>query len=115
MPDLGLINSRYTMTVRSSNKKLRVYSWSPHDYRTFAEVDFDPVPGKWYTMKLEVQPRGESASVRGKLWPRDETEPEAWTVEMIDPAPNLSGSPGLYGNAQEAEIYIDNLSVVPNP
>ena len=112
MSDLGLINSRYTMTARSSNKKLRVYSWSPHDYRTFAEVDFDPVPGKWYTMKLEVVPRGESASVRGKLWVRGEAEPEAWTVEMIDPTPNLSGSPGLYGNAQEAEIYIDNLSVV---
>ena len=38
MPDFGLINSRYTMTVRSSNKQLRLYSWSPHDYRTFAEV-----------------------------------------------------------------------------
>ena len=114
MSDLGLINSRYTMTARSSNKKLRLYSWSPHDYRTFAEVDFDPEPGKWYTMKLEVQPRGESASVRGKLWPRGETEPEAWTVELIDPTPNLSGSPGLYGNAQEAEIYLDNLSVVAN-
>ena len=114
MPDLGLINSRYTMTVRSSNKKLRVYSWSPHVDRTFAEVDFDPVPGKWYTMKLKVVPRGEEASVRGKLWVRGEAEPEAWTIEMIDPMPNLSGSPGLYGNAQEAEIYIDNLSVVSN-
>ena len=114
MSDLGLINSRYTMTARSSNKKLRLYSWSPHDYRTFAEVDFDPEPGKWYTMKLEVQPRGESASIRGKLWVRGEAEPEAWTVEMIDPTPNLSGSPGLYGNAQEAEIYLDNVSVVGN-
>jgi len=110
MPDLGLINSRYTMTARSSNKELRLYSWSPHDYRTYAAVDFDPEPGKWYTMKLQVS----GSLVRGKLWPRGETEPAVWTVEMNDPEPNLSGSPGLYGNAQEAEIYIDNLSVVPN-
>ncbi len=114
MSDLGLINSRYTMTVRSSNKKLRLYSWSPHDYRTFAEVDFDPVPGKWYSMKLQVVPQGSKASVRGKLWVRGEPEPDEWTIGIVDESPNLSGSPGMYGNAQEAEIYIDNVSVVAN-
>ncbi|MCG8450590.1 MAG: PQQ-like beta-propeller repeat protein [Pirellulales bacterium] len=114
MPDLGLINSRYTMTVRSSNKQLRIYSWSPHDYRTFAEAPFDPQPGKWYTMKLQVKPHGTYARVQGKLWQRGNVEPEDWTVEMVDLSPNLSGSPGLYGNAQEAEIFVDNISVVPN-
>ncbi len=123
MSDFGLINSRYTMTVRSSNKELRLYSWSPHDYRTYASVPFDPEPGKWYTMKLEVTPTKfaaigsestASAKVRGKLWVRGEKEPDDWTVEMVDESPNLAGSPGLYGNAQEAEIYIDNVSVVAN-
>jgi len=114
MSDFGLINSRYTMTARSSNKKLRLYSWSPHDYRTFAEVDFDPEPGKWYTMKLCIEPLGKTASVRGKLWPRGEAEPDEWTIAMTDDAPNLTGSPGFYGNAQEAEIFIDNVSVVSN-
>ncbi len=110
MPDFGLINSRYTMTVRSSNKQLRLYSWSPHDYRAFAEVDFDPQPGKWYTMKLQV----EGSHMRGKLWERGGAEPSQWTVEMNDTSPNLNGSPGLYGNAQEAEIYLDNVSVTAN-
>jgi hypothetical protein len=120
MPDLGLINSRYTLTARSSNKQLRIYSWSPHDYRTYADVDFDPEPGKWYTMKLRVDIQGESseegetALVRGKLWPRGEAEPAAWTVEIVDPSPNRTGSPGIYGNAQEAEIYLDNISVFAN-
>lgn len=114
MPDLGLINSRYTMTVRSSNKELRIYSWSPHDYRTYASVPFDPEPGKWYTMKFHVDPQGETALVRGKLWVKGEAEPSDWTVEMVDESPNLTGSPGLYGNAQEAEVYIDNLTVVAN-
>lgn len=114
MPDFGLINSRYTMTARSSNKELRIYSWSPHDYRTYASVPFDPTPGKWYTMKLRVDPQGETAMVRGKLWVRGEGEPSDWTVEIVDESPNLMGSPGLYGNAQEAEIYLDNVSVVAN-
>ena len=114
MPDLGLINSRYTMTVRSSNKELRIYSWSPHDYRTYASVPFDPEPGKWYTMKFRVDPQGETSVVRGKLWVRGEAEPSDWTVEMTDESPNLTGSPGLYGNAQEAEVYLDNLTVVGN-
>ena len=123
MPDFGLINSRYTMTARSSNKELRIYSWSPHDYRAYASVPFDPEPGKWYTMKLEVRPQQfsaigskptSSAVVRGKLWERGQAEPEEWTVEMIDESPNLNGSPGMYANAQEAEISVDNLSVVAN-
>ncbi|MCH2113863.1 MAG: PQQ-like beta-propeller repeat protein [Pirellulales bacterium] len=114
MSDLGLINSRYTMTVRSSNEQLRLYSWSPHDYRTYASVPFDPKPGKWYTMKLQVVPAGETTTIRGKLWPHGETEPAAWTVQMVDQSPNLCGSPGLYGNAQEAEIFVDNLVVTPN-
>jgi len=114
MPDLGLINSRYTMTVRSSNKQLRIYSWSPHEYRTYAEVPFDPLPEKWYTMKLKVAPAGSTATVRGKLWVRGEPEPGEWTIEMVDESPNLSGSPGLYGNAQEAEVFVDNVSVVSN-
>jgi len=114
MSDLGLINSHYTMTVRSANKKLRVYSWSPSDFRAYAEVDFDPEPGRWYTMKLEVIPQGSKAVVRGKLWPRGEEEPSAWTVQFTDPRPNVEGSPGLYGHASEAEIFLDNVSVTAN-
>ena len=68
------------------------------------------MPGEWYTMKLQV----DGSTIRGKLWVRGENEPEAWTVEMMDSSPNLFGSPGLYGNAQEAEFYIDNVSVVSN-
>jgi hypothetical protein len=120
LPDVGLINSRYTMTLRGMNRQLRLYSWSPHDYRSFVASEFDPQPEVWYTMKFSVVPEptadGENhqALVRGKLWPRDEQEPTAWTAEMVDHSPNLSGSPGLYGNAQEAEFYIDNIHVVSN-
>jgi len=114
LPDFGLINSRYTMTIRSSNRQLRLYSWSPHDFRTYAAAEFLPETDRWYTMKLRVEPAGDRATVRGKIWPREQAEPTEWAVEMVDHSPNLQGSPGLYGNASEAEILLDNLVVVPN-
>ncbi len=114
LPDVGLINSRYTMTLRGMNHQVRLYSWSPHDYRTFASVEFQPQPDVWYSMKFSVEPAGNEAIVRGKLWPRGEKEPKEWTIEMVDKSPNLTGSPGLYGNAQEAEFFINHIRVTSN-
>jgi hypothetical protein len=112
--DVGLINSGYFMTIRGESGKLRIDSWPSHDFRTHQMIDADIQPGTWYTMKLTVVPEGSTAVVRGKLWKRGESEPSDWTVEMVDQAPNLSGSPGLYGHASDAEIYLDNLQVTPN-
>ena len=96
------------------NNELRIYSWIPSDYRTYASVEFTPESHKWYTMKMRVDPAGSKAIVRGKLWPRGEAEPQSWTIEMEDSAPNLFGSPGLFGKAEVAEISIDNIKVYPN-
>jgi hypothetical protein len=112
--DVGLINSGYYMTIRGESIKLRIDSWPSHDVRTHQMVDTDIKPGEWYTMKFTVVPEGKTAVVRGKLWKRGETEPENWTIEMVDQAPNLHGSPGLYGHASDAEIFLDNLQVTPN-
>jgi outer membrane protein assembly factor BamB len=112
--DVGLINSGYFMTIRGESKKLRIDSWPSHDFRTHQMIDVQIDPGQWYTMKLTVIPEGNTAIVRGKLWKRGEAEPKNWTVEMVDEAPNMQGSPGLYGHASDAEIYLDNLQVTPN-
>ena len=114
LSDVGLINSRYYMTLRGQTGELRTDSWPPHDFRTHESIDFDFEPGEWYTMKLTVVPDGDTTTVCGKLWKRGEVEPDDWTIEMVDHAPNLHGSPGLYGHASDAEIYIDNLTVTPN-
>jgi hypothetical protein len=68
----------------------------------------------WYRMKLrgDNQPDG-SAIARGKVWPADEPEPEAWTIEKHDTIPHLEGSPGIYGDGI-AELYFDNISVYPS-
>jgi len=114
LPDVGLINSRYTLVLRGMSHKVRLDSWPSHDVRTFQMADFDAQPGVWYTMKLTVIPQGSRAVCRGKIWKRGESEPSDWTVEMVDHSPNLHGSPGLFGNANDAEIYHDNIEVTPN-
>ena len=125
LPDFGLINSRYTLTTRTSNREgaapgerggreIRVDSWAAHDYRTSASQPFESEAGVWYRLKLRVEPQDDRALVQGKIWPRDQDEPTAWLVEMTDDRPNLQGSPGLYGNAQEAPFYVDNIKVTPN-
>lgn len=114
LPDFGITNSRYTMTVRSLNGKVRIYSWSPHDFRTFAEAEFHPEPNKWYTMKLRVEPGDGDVKVFGKLWPRDEQEPAEWSIEMVDKSPNVQGSPGLFGKSDTAELFVDNIKVYSN-
>ncbi len=114
LPDIGLIGQRYVLDLMGQSKKLQIRMWSPQLARLSAEVPLDWQPDTWYRMKLRVETEGDAAVIRGKIWPRDEPEPEAWTVEARDEAPNLSGSPGLYGNAKDAELYYDNLTVTPN-
>jgi hypothetical protein len=33
---------------------------------------------------------------------------------MVDRSPNLQGTPGIYGNTPDAEVYLDNVRVRPN-
>ncbi|MFM9116465.1 MAG: hypothetical protein ACKOU6_09940, partial [Planctomycetota bacterium] len=55
-----------------------------------------------------------TAICRGKVWPKDQPEPTDWTIEMVDSRPNKAGSPGLFGNATNAEVFYDNVTVTPN-
>jgi hypothetical protein len=112
--DVGLINGRYQLSIRGLNRKLRLDTWTTSDYRTHEQVEFQPEPDVWYTMKLTVVPGDDVADVRGKIWRRGDEEPTDWTVQMVDHSPNLHGTPGLYGNSPEAEIYLDNVIVTPN-
>ncbi len=114
-PDVvGIINSGYTLGIRPGSQTLSLYSWASHDYRTQKTIDFAPKIGVWYRLKLRVDQKDGKAVVRGKHWLRDQAEPQGWTLEMTDERPQKSGSPGVFGNAQTAPFYLDNLSVVAN-
>ena len=116
LPTAGLINSRYTFALFGPSQEARLYSWCTHDKRTQAAVAMDLEAGVWYRMKLSVVPNPEEgvAVVQAKVWPRGEAEPGEWTLDFVDKAPNLQGSPGLFGDAKEAEFYVDNITVTPN-
>jgi len=113
MPDIGLIAQGYTLDLQGANQALQIRSWVPQR-RMASTNDFPWQADCWYTMKFRAEVIGGQASLRGKVWPRDEDEPENWSVEATDSSPNLSGSPGLFGNAKNAEIFLDNIRVTEN-
>ncbi|MFG0255152.1 MAG: PQQ-binding-like beta-propeller repeat protein [Rhodopirellula sp. JB053] len=117
MPDIGLTAHGYVLDLMGNSQQLQIRTWSPQ-LRMAQTVDFPWDPDRWYRMKLraEVKGSGENAVavLQGKVWPRDEAEPEAWTVTAEDKSPVMTASPGLYGNAKVAEIAIDNLEVTEN-
>ncbi|MFM8735010.1 MAG: PQQ-binding-like beta-propeller repeat protein [Pirellulales bacterium] len=118
MPDMGLVAQRYTLDLMGASQQLQLRSWPPQVATHFSKtMPFAWEAGRWYTIKLEARRRkatsdaDESALLRGKVWPRDEPEPEAWTIEGVHEAGNLQGSPGFFGNSKDSEIFIDNVSV----
>jgi len=114
LPDIGLTGAGYCLDLQSA-QKLQIRSWVPQ-LRMAKEVPFSWEKDKWYTMKYStsVSEDGKTATLKGKVWPKGEAEPEAWTVEAEDTIAVGQGSPGLYGNAKDAEIFLDNISVKSN-
>lgn len=115
LPDIGLIAQGYTFQFLGEGDETSIGSWISHDKRSYKKIEnFKLDKDTWYTLKLKVANKDGKAIAQAKVWPRDSSEPEAWTVELTDPQPNTHGAPGLFGNATNAEVTIDNVSVVPN-
>ena len=116
LPDVGVNNQRYRLAMLGASQALKLHSWFPHDQKSH-DVPFAWEAGQWYTLKLivTVEDRdGQKVSVcRGKAWKKSDAEPSTWSIEWTDSPSNLTGSPGLFGNAKDSEIFVDNVSVVP--
>jgi hypothetical protein len=97
-----------------ASQQVQIRSWVPQLHRFSESVKFEWKPDTWYTLKFRAAVDKGSAVLKGKVWPRGEPEPEAWTIEAVDAAPNVVGSPGLFGNANDSEIFIDNITVTSN-
>jgi outer membrane protein assembly factor BamB len=122
LPEIGVGANRYTLMLagKEKNRLLRLLSWEalPRIDRT---IPYPWEPGVWYTLKLTTEMQDGKGIIRGKVWPRGEKEPAAWTVEVSDPRPITEGSPTLYGyvtgnfnDLPGTEIYYDNLLITPN-
>lgn len=118
-PDMGVINARYELIVLGQQRELELSRWRDepaHGLRR--RVPFEMQPEVWYRMKLRVEPRGSKTLVQGKVWPRAEAEPDAWTIEIEDDCANTAGCPGLFAysngtteRSDGAEVYYDNFMV----
>jgi outer membrane protein assembly factor BamB len=114
LPDMGLIAQRYTLDLMGASQQLQLRTWPPQVATHFSvTVPFAWEAGRWYRMRFEATHDGADAVLRGKVWLRDEPEPEDWTVSGVHEAGNLQGSPGFFGNAKDSEIAIDNVRVEP--
>jgi outer membrane protein assembly factor BamB len=112
--DMGLVNQRYLITLRSNANKLEV---SSNPERLLQTAPFKVLAKTWYTLKnrVDVNPDG-SGTVRAKAWKKGETEPEAWTLEVKVPHAHTQGSPGIFGFTpmNQKRVYLDNLTITPN-
>ncbi|HBE69338.1 MAG TPA: hypothetical protein DDW52_14420 [Planctomycetaceae bacterium] len=117
MPNMGITANRYIFQLVGAEQVLRVSAWDAIP-RVSAEIEYPWKPDTWYRMKLMVKVDGGTGKIYGKVWPKDEAEPEQWTLELEDPNPNTSGPAGLYGSAQGIQppkegtkIFYDNVLV----
>ena len=122
LPDIGLTNHGYVLDLMGESQQLQLRTWSAQNRLSLGNeastIQFEWKEDVWYRVKFRVdiqsEPPAAVAILRGKVWPKDEPEPEAWTITASDDSPNLNASPGLYGNAKVAELYLDNIEVVAN-
>lgn len=112
-PDIALIAGGYTLDLQGVHQHVEIRSWVA-EKRLTRQAAFAWDPDTWYHMKLSVDVSKDKATVRGKVWPKAEAEPEAWTLTVEDPLPIDGGSPGLEGYTP-AEAYYDNIKVTVNP
>jgi len=121
MPNITLLNSRYQMVLAGNHQRLRIVGWLTTPPRLDKTIPFEWKPDAWYRMKFRVELAGGKGIARGKVWARGEPEPGSWTIEVEDPAPYPSGSPGIQAYSAGvttrqpgADAYFDNLEVTPN-
>lgn len=113
LPDIGLIAQRYTLDLMGESQQLQVRTWAAQ-LRMAKSVPVEWKAGQWYTLKFQAAVEDGVAVLRGKVWERQLPEPSEWNITATDEAANVEGSPGLYGNSTNAEIFIDNVSVKAN-
>ncbi len=114
MGDAGIVAQRYGLVLFGNHQKIEIHPWQADPSRSVGKP-FAWKGDTWYRAKLRVENLADGqVKVQGKVWPRDDAEPEAWTIEHLDSVPNREGSPGLYASAP-FEILFDNYRVTPNP
>ena len=112
---IGAINQRYIFALVGNANTLQVVS----NYDRFQRsVPFIIEAKKWYRLKTQIDIQDDGTGlIRAKAWPRDEPEPEKWTLEETHVRPHRNGAAGIYALSPQSKkkVYFDNLSVYSKP
>lgn len=115
MPDMGIAGQRYVLKLMGEKQQLQIITWHAQPERCSKTVPFAWKANVWYTIKLRVTVTGNETFIQAKCWERDkQKEPAIWMLAVTDETPNFNGSPGLFGDASNAEIFYDNINVQKN-
>jgi hypothetical protein len=121
MPDVGIGACRYMLYLIGNDQEVRLGTWDAQK-RIEKKLPFPWKPKTWYRMKLTASVVDGKGIVKGKVWPKSESEPEKWTLEIEDPVPNREGAPLVYGFPNGVinvanpgpEIYYSYVRITPN-
>lgn len=114
MSSAGVVNQRYLILLKGNHQEIEI---SSNMERIKESVPFRWQPGAWYRLKTRVDNQSDgSAVVRAKAWPRDETEPAEWSIEVVHRKGHPRGAPAIYGFVPQSRfhVYLDNITVTPN-
>jgi len=107
----GLVCQRYLVALKGNHQQLEI---SSNAERIKQNVRYVWKTNTWYTLKAQVEVKDDgSGVVRAKVWPKAESEPAEWTLEVPHGNVHKEGSPGLFGFSPQSKfrMYIDNVSV----
>jgi len=113
MSDIGLINQRYLVVLRSNAGEIEVSS----NLERIKEIKpFNITPNEWYRLKVRVDVANDgSGVVRAKAWKKSEPEPEVWLIEVEHEKAHSHGAPGIFSlTPQEQRAWLDNIEVTAN-
>ena len=111
--ETGLINQRYQIILKPNFQQIEVNS---NQERLKVGAPLALAPNVWYHLKTRVDVAADgSGTVRAKAWPKDQPEPDAWSIEVPHKTAHTHGAPGIYSlSPQEQRAWIDNIVVTPN-
>jgi hypothetical protein len=113
MSDIGLINQRYLVVLRSNAREIELSS----NLERIKEIKpFTVTPNEWHRLKIRVDVAADgSGTVRAKAWKKADPEPEAWTIEFKHANAHTNGAPGFFSlSPQDQRAWIDNIEVKAN-
>ena len=111
MSDVGLINQRYIIALKGTNRTIDINS---NLDRMQVTKKFPVKANTWYRLKTKVKSNSDGSGViYVKCWKKGDSEPAEWTIEHKVEHIHDKGAPGLFGFSPGGlkPVFIDNIKV----